>query len=86
MAFSIREYNGKKVWCWNFTVGTKPGQGLHQVIFVDGEAIMFKGTTDAIVGRIPAPECLPGSGVARNEPEEEPGTQHPNLVFPVSNP
>ena len=86
MAFSIREYNGKKVWCWNFTVGTKPGQGLHQVIFVDGEAIMFKGNTDTIVARMLAPECAPGSAVARNEPDKEPGMEHRNISFRIPNP
>jgi hypothetical protein len=70
--FSTRNHNGKKVCAWNFTVGRTPGQGHHQVVFVDGEAIMFKGSSDQIVTRMPAPECAPGSGVARNEPQQEP--------------
>jgi ribosomal protein S18 acetylase RimI-like enzyme len=37
-AFGARAHHGKKVWCWNFTVGKPPGQGHHQAIFVDGEA------------------------------------------------
>src|SRR5262249_27643657 len=32
--------------------------GHHQAAFVDGEAIIFNGRTDA---RMPAPECAPGS-------------------------
>jgi hypothetical protein len=85
-AFSTREYNGKKVWCWNFTVGKTPGQGHHQAIFIDGNAIMFKGNTDQIVAQRPTPEAYPGSGVISNEPEIEPGTQHPNLVLTITNP
>jgi hypothetical protein len=85
-AFSAREYNGKNVWCWNFTVGKTPGQGHHQAIFVDGNAIMFKGNTDQIVAQRPTPEASPGSGVISNEPEMEPGTQHPNLVLKITNP
>jgi hypothetical protein len=85
-AFSTREYNGKTVWCWNFTVGKTPGQGHHQTIFVDGKAIMFKGNTDQIVAQRPTPEASPGSGVISNEPEIEPGTQHPNLVLTITNP
>jgi Domain of unknown function (DUF4375) len=84
--FSPRDYNGRKVWCWNFTVGKTPGQGHHQAIFVDGMAIMFKGDTDQIVAQRPAPEASPGSGVASNEPEIEPGTQHPNLILNITNP
>ncbi len=85
-SFSTREYNGKKVWCWNFTVGKTPGQGHHQTIFVDGEAIMFKGNTDQVVARRPVPEASPGSGVVSNAPEMEPGTQHPNLLLTITNP
>lgn len=84
--FNTREHNGRKVWCWNFTVGTTPGQGHHQAIFVDGEAIMFKGRTDEIVARIPTPEGTPGSGVARNEPQGEPGTEGPNIFIRIANP
>lgn len=84
--FSAREYNGKKVWCWNFTVGKTPGQGHHQAIFVDGNAIMFKGDTDQIVAQRPTPEASAGGGAASNEPEMEPGTQHPNLVLAIVNP
>lgn len=85
-AFGTREHNGKKVWCWNFTVGKTPGQGHHQAIFVDGQAIMFKGDTDQIVAQRSAPEAFPGSGVTSNEPELEPGTQNPNLVLTITNP
>jgi Domain of unknown function (DUF4375) len=85
-AFGTREYNGKTVWCWNFTVGKTPGQGHHQAIFVDGKAIMFKGSTDQIVAQRPVPEALPGSGVMSNEPEIEPGTPHPNIRFTITNP
>jgi hypothetical protein len=85
-SFSTREYNSRKVWCWNFTVGKTPGQGHHQAIFVDGKAIMFKGNTDQIVAQRPAPEAVPGSGVISNEPEIEPGTQHPNVVLTITNP
>jgi hypothetical protein len=84
--FSTREHNGRKVWCWNFTVGKTPGQGHHQAVFIDGEAIMFKGNTDEIVSRRPAPECAPGSGVARNEPQLEPGTEGPNIIIRITNP
>lgn len=86
-AFTTREYDGKKVWCWNFTVGKTPGrQGHHQAIFVDGKAIMFKGDTDQIVAQRLAPEAAPGSGVVRNEPGMEPGTQHPNIMLMIANP
>jgi hypothetical protein len=85
-AFSTREHNGRKVWCWNFTVGKTPGQGHHQAIFVDGEAIMFKGNSDKIVARMPTPEGAPGSGVARNEPQLEPGTEGPNISIRTTNP
>jgi hypothetical protein len=85
-AFSTREHNGRKVWCWNFTVGKIPGKGHHQAIFVDGEAVMFESNTDKIVARRPAPECAPGSGVARNEPSGEPGTEGPNMIYRIANP
>ena len=85
-AFSAKEYNGKTVWCWNFVVGRTLGEGHHHAIFVDGEAIIFKGDTDEIAARIPAPESASGSGVARNEPEQEPGTQHPNISILIENP
>jgi Domain of unknown function (DUF4375) len=85
-AFGTREHNGRKVWCWNFTVGKTPGQGHHQAIFVDGEAIMFEGDTDKIVARRPAPEGAPGSGVARNEPEQAPGTEGLNIIIRITNP
>lgn len=85
-AFGTREHNGRKVWCWNFTVGRTPGQGHHQVVFVDGEAIMFKGNSDEIVARMPTPEGVPGSGVARNEPQVEPGTEGPNITIRITNP
>jgi hypothetical protein len=84
--FSTREHNGKKVWAWNFIVGKTPGEGHHQAIFVDGEAIMFKGNTDTIVARMLAPECAPGSAVARNEPDKEPGMEHRNISFRIPNP
>jgi hypothetical protein len=84
--FSTREHNGRKVWCWNFTVGKTPGQGHHQAVFIDGEAIMFKGNTDEIVSRRPAPECAPGSGVARNEPQLEPGTEGPTSLSALRTP
>lgn len=85
-AFSAREHDGRKVWCWNFTVGKTPGEGHHQVVFVDGEAIMFKGVTDEIVARMPVPECAPGSGFARNEPGQDPEDDHPNITLLISNP
>lgn len=85
-AFSTRQHNGRKVWCWNFTVGKTPGQGHHQAIFVDGEAIVFKGHTDEIVGRMPLPEAASGSGVARNEPPGEPGRESPNDIIFIANP
>jgi hypothetical protein len=85
-AFSAREYNGKRVWCWNFVVGRTIGEGHHHAIFVNGEAIIFKGDTDEVAARIPAPESASGSGVARNEPEEDPGTQHPNISLLIENP
>ena len=85
-AFGTRQHNGRTVWCWNFTVGKTPGQGHHQAIFVDGEAIMFEGNTNKIVGRRPAPECAPGSGVARNEPDIEPGTEGLNISLLIDNP
>jgi hypothetical protein len=85
-AFGTREHNGRPVWCWNFTVGKTPGQGHHQAIFVDGEAIMFEGRTDKIVGRRPAPECAPGSGVASNAPDIEPGTEGLNISILIANP
>jgi len=85
-AFSAKEYNGKTVWCWNFVVGRTLGEGHHHAIFVDGEAIIFKGDTYEIAARIPAPESASGSGVARNEPEQEPGTQHPNISILIENP
>jgi len=85
-AFTPRAYNGKTVWCWNFVVGRTIGEGHHQAIFVDGEAIIFKGDTDEVAARMPAPESTFGSGVARNEPEQEPGTQHPNISILINNP
>jgi hypothetical protein len=85
-AFSARGYNGKTVWCWNFVVGRTIGEGHHQAIFVDGEAIIFKGDIDEVAARMPAPESASGSGVARNEPEQEPGTHHPNISILIDNP
>ena len=85
-AFGIREHDGRRIWCWNFTVGTTPGEGHHQAIFVDGEGIMFKGRTNEIVMRIASPEAAQGSGADRNEPSGEPGTKRPNITFPLSNP
>lgn len=85
-AFGTREHNGRTVWCWNFTVGKTPGQGHHQAIFVDGEAIMFEGRTNKIVARRPAPECAPGSGVASNAPDLEPGTEGKNISLLIANP
>ena len=84
--FSPRHYNGKTVWCWNFTVGTIPGKGHHHVVFDDGEAIMFKGETDVVVARIPAPECAPDSGIGRNEPSHDPSIKTPNLAWNIGNP
>jgi hypothetical protein len=84
--FDARQHNGSKVWCWNFTVGTTPGQGHHQAIFVDGEAIMFKGRTEQIVARMPAPECARGSSVPRNEPQMEPGKEGANIFLRITNP
>jgi hypothetical protein len=84
--FTEREYNDRKVWCWNFVVGRTIGEGHHQAIFVDGEAIIFKGDTDEVVARLPAPESASGSGVARNEPEGQPGARHPNLALLITNP
>jgi hypothetical protein len=84
--FSPRRYNGKTVWCWNFTVGTTPGKGHHHVVFDDGEAIMFKGETDVVVARIPAPECAPDSGIGRNEPSHDPSLKTPNLGWNIGNP
>ena len=85
-AFTAREYNDKKVWCWNFVVGRTIGEGHHQAIFVDSEAIIFKGDTDEVVARLPAPESAFGSGLARNEPEGQPGEGHPNRVMVIANP
>jgi hypothetical protein len=85
-ALGTRQHNGSTVWCWNFTVGKTPGQGHHQAIFVDGEAIMFEGQTDKIVARRPAPECAPGSGVASNAPDLEPGTEGLNISLLIANP
>ena len=85
-SFSSRKYNGKTVWCWNFVVGRTIGEGHHHAIFVDGEAIIFKGDTDEVDARMPAPECASGSGVARNEPEYEPGTEHLNINVLIDNP
>lgn len=84
--FSDREYSGRKVWCWNSSVGRTTGERHHQAIFVDGEAIIFKGDTDEIVARLPAPESASGSGMARNEPEGQPGAEHPNRVMLIANP
>jgi hypothetical protein len=47
---------------------------------------MLLGDTDKIVARRPAPECAPGSGVARNEPSGEPGTEGPNMIYRIANP
>jgi hypothetical protein len=84
--FSGRQHDGRTFWCWNFTVGKIPGKGHHQAIFVNGEAMMFKGDTAEVVARVPAPECAPGSGVPRNEPELEPGTEGPNIFLRIPNP
>jgi hypothetical protein len=79
--FSAREHDGRKVWCWNFVIG--PNEDHHQAIFVNGEAIVFKGCTSEIAARIAAPEAAPESGVARNEPEFEPGTEGPNISLMI---
>jgi hypothetical protein len=84
--FTAREYIDRKVWCWNFVVGRTIGEGHHQAIFVDGEAIIFKGDTDKVVARMPAPESASGSGVARNEPEGQPVADHPNRAMLIANP
>jgi hypothetical protein len=85
-AFSAREHNARKVWCWNLTVGQTPGEGHHQVIFVDGEAIMYEGSTDRVVARMPAPQAAPEGGVSSNAPSIEPGTEHPNISIMIANP
>jgi hypothetical protein len=36
--------------------------------------------------RMPAPESDPGSGIARNEPQGEPGARGPNLIIHIANP
>jgi hypothetical protein len=47
---------------------------------------MFKGRTDEVVARMPAPESDPGSGIARNEPQGEPGAHGPDLSIHIANP
>ena len=48
---------------------------------------MFNGDTGEIVAQVPAPEAARGSGVARNEPEFDPGTMlGPNLRIDIGNP
>jgi hypothetical protein len=84
--FSEKEYNGRKVWCWNFVIGRTIGEGHHHAIFVDGEAIIFEGDTDKVVARIPAPESASISGVTRNEPRGQPDADHPNRAFLIANP
>jgi len=63
-AFSLRQHEGQSVWTWNM----RTDAGHHQVIFHDGEAIMFKGRSDEIVARLPAPEQRPDSGVPSSAP------------------
>jgi hypothetical protein len=41
----------RAVLIFDFRLGKMPGQGRHQAIFFDGEAIMFKGRTDEIAGK-----------------------------------
>jgi hypothetical protein len=85
-AFSARAHGGKTLWCWNFTVGTTPSEGHHQAIFVDGEVIVYKGHTDEIVTRAPCPEAAEGSTAPRVEPDQEPGTEGPNIIIRIDNP
>jgi hypothetical protein len=82
-AFSTRTWNGKSVWCWNFT--TTPGDkgGHRQAIFVDGELVIFMGDTPEIIARAPASECAPGSTTPRNEPDKAPGSLSPNIIIRI---
>lgn len=47
---------------------------------------MFKGHTNEVVARMPAPEAAPESGVARNEPPGEPGSEGSNIVIRIASP
>ena len=85
-AFSTRTHGGKTLWCWNFTVGTTPGQGHHQAIFADGEVIVYHGDTDDIVARAPCPEAAEDSTAERTEPDREPGTDGGNIIIRITNP
>jgi hypothetical protein len=49
---STRNYAGKSRTCWNMRLQS----GHHQVIFHNGEALLFRGETDEIVARVAAPE------------------------------
>ena len=81
-AFSARELDGQQLWAWNLTTST----GHHYVVFHAGEALLFKGDTDAIVARVPAPEQREDSGVASNQPQQKPGSLEFNLVLRINNP
>jgi hypothetical protein len=85
-AFSTRAHGGKPLWCWNFTVGTTPGEGHHQAVFADGEVIVYKGSSDEVVTRAPCPEAAEGSTAPRAEPDQEPGTERPNIIMRIDNP
>lgn len=80
--FSERQHDGQLLWAWNM----RTNAGHHQVIFHDGEAIMFSGRTDEIVARIPAPEQRPDSGVPSHQPAQQPGTLGKNIMLLITNP
>lgn len=68
-AFSVRQHEGQSLWAWNM----RTDAGHHQVIFHDGEAIMFSGRSDEIVARLPAPEQRADSGMPSSQPARPPG-------------
>jgi len=81
--FSARTWNGKSVWCWNFTTTAGDKGGHRAAIFVDGELVIFMGDTPEIIARAPAPECAPGSTTLRNEPDKAPGSLSPNVIIRI---
>jgi hypothetical protein len=83
--FGVRNWEGRSVWEWNFSVPIDSCWRLHRAIFVDGEIIIFESEADRIIARADAQECAHGSKVVSNAPPERPDSLGFNLRYIIGN-